>query len=403
VAPAAGPALPEAGTSVLSATDRTRIAEARRLSDRLGDAILDGWSRAPFAVLLVADDREILIGHPAPSGEFHPLGRDVLLGEPVAARPRQLAAGLLATFPAVPGSPVPTIVVGRAEATDARASTPWVVTLLHEHFHQVQMSWPGYQPGVTALDLAGGDTTGMWMLDYPFPYDDPGVGRSFAALGSRLIEALDARGTPRFDAAVRAYVAARAALRERLDPADYRYLAFQLWQEGIARYTEMRVAAWAAERYRPSARFRSLADFEPFAGVAGRLAAGLRAELAGLSLREERRAAFYPVGAAEGLILDLWSPHWRRRYLAEPFDTGPYFDREPARASASARRSSAGMRPLPCIATMRPAAHRGSAPAAEIHSGFRDAPRRIRTHGAPGSGLFATPITGTRPSSAAAR
>ena len=50
-----------------------------------------------------------------------------------------------------------------------------MLTVLHEHFHQLQQSQPGYFQGVEALGLSGGDQTGMWMLNYPFPYKTPAV------------------------------------------------------------------------------------------------------------------------------------------------------------------------------------------------------------------------------------
>lgn len=58
----------------------------------------------------------------------------------VGARKRQFRPEFLATFPAV--GVVPTIVVGRGENTAARTSTRWALTLLHEHFRQLQYSQP---------------------------------------------------------------------------------------------------------------------------------------------------------------------------------------------------------------------------------------------------------------------
>ena len=56
-----------AQTPKLSLTDGTRLIEAFRVGDRLGDRIWPGWSRAPFAVLLVTPEYEFLIRHPLPS------------------------------------------------------------------------------------------------------------------------------------------------------------------------------------------------------------------------------------------------------------------------------------------------------------------------------------------------
>lgn len=124
--------------------DRIRIAEAFRLGDALGNRIWKNWDRAPFAVLLVTPDFEFLVRHPKPSSQFALLGYDTLLKSQIYFRKRVLGPNLLATFPAVEGSPVSTIVIGQAENTSAKTSTRWVITMVHEHFHQLQNSQPTY-------------------------------------------------------------------------------------------------------------------------------------------------------------------------------------------------------------------------------------------------------------------
>lgn len=84
-------------------------------------------------------------------------------------RKRMYPIAMQATFPGVNG--VNTIVIGHAELTADKTSTRWVLTVLHEHFHQLVYSQPGYYADVEKLGLAHGDKTGMWMLNYPFPYD----------------------------------------------------------------------------------------------------------------------------------------------------------------------------------------------------------------------------------------
>ena len=120
--------------------DRTRLAEAFRLGDQLGDELWPGWSKAPFAVLLVTPDKEFLIRHPQPSNDFTSIGYDTKLKSEVFYRDRKFQTNLLATFPAVGG--VSTIVIGQAENTARKTSTPWVITLMHEHFHQLQDAQP---------------------------------------------------------------------------------------------------------------------------------------------------------------------------------------------------------------------------------------------------------------------
>lgn len=298
-------------TATLAWDDRLRIAEAFRLADAIGDSIWAGSSSAPFAVLLVTPEREFLVRHPRPSSDFTRVGYDSLLRSEVLARARTLAPTLLATFPAVGGAP--TIVVGQPGAT-GKSSTEWVLTLVHEHFHQLQTSQSDYYARVEALGLARGDQTGMWMLDYPFPYDSSLVQARVAALAAQLDSTLLATSSDERRSHWLAAQAARAALRAALTPDDDRYLAFQMWQEGAARYTELLAARFAARRYTPTGPFRTLPDFIPFATAAARIEAGIHAGLHA-PLNERRRVTFYPLGAAYALVLDEMAPGWRAKYL----------------------------------------------------------------------------------------
>ena len=305
-APVGAPAL-----ATLAPDDRIRIAEAFRLGDAIGDSIWPGWTSAPFAVLLVTPEREFLVRHPRPSADFTRVGYDSLLGSEVLVRGRTLSPSLLATFPAVGG--VPTIVVGQPRAT-GKSSTEWVLTLLHEHFHQLQTSRPDYYARVGALGLARGDQTGMWMLNYAFPYDSTVVQSRFGALAAQLDSALSAAAPDARQSHWLAARVARAALRAALPPDDERYLAFQMWQEGVARYTELLAARFAARRFTPSPAFAALPDFVPFGAAAARIESGIHAGLRA-PLARDRRVAFYPVGAATALLLDEENAEWKDGYF----------------------------------------------------------------------------------------
>jgi hypothetical protein len=301
-----------APASALAWDDRLRIAEAFRLGDAIGDAIWPGWTSAPFVVLLVTPEQEFLVRHPRPSPDFTRIGYDSLLESDVFARARTLSPSLLASFPAAAG--VPTIVVGQPSAV-GKSSTEWVLSLVHEHFHQLQTSRPGYFARVDSLGLARGDRTGMWMLNYAFPYDSALVQSRIAALAAHLDSMLLATTADERRSHWLAAQVARVALRAVLTPDDDRYLAFQMWQEGVARYTELLAARFAARRYTPSGSFRTLPDFISFDSAASRIEAGIHAGLRA-PLSERRRAAFYPLGAAYALALDEFDAGWRGSYLA---------------------------------------------------------------------------------------
>jgi hypothetical protein len=310
------------GNPTLSQDDRVRLAEAFRLGTELGNQVWRAWDKAPFAVLLVTAEHEFLIRHPRPSKDFKLIGHDQLLQSDVYFRPRQFSPSWLATFPAVGG--VSTIVVGRAENTDAKTSTPWVVTLMHEHFHQLQDSQPNAYADLDALNLSNGDTSGMWMLNYPFAYESPEVQQQFVVMSRALADALRT-GKQNFPAKLKVYLDARQQLQLMLKPDDYKYFSMQLWKEGIARYTEYRVARLSAQRFKPSKAFRALQDFTSFQDTADKLWNGILHELDTLKLQDYKRVAFYPIGAGEGLLLDKIKPRWHDRYLAEKFYVDKYF------------------------------------------------------------------------------
>ena len=307
-------------TPALREVDRTRLAEAFRLSDQLADELWTGWSKAPLAVLLVTPEKEFLIRHPQPSKDFTSLGYDPKLKSEVFYRDRKFQTNLLATFAAVGG--ISTIVIGQAENTDSKTSTPWVITLMHEHFHQLQDSQPNFFKDTEALNLSHGDQTGMWMLNFPFPYETAAVSQQVSVLVRLLLEAMNDKSK------LSDYLAARDTLKQMLTPDDYKYFSFQLWKEGIARYTEYRVAHWAAAKYQPTREFRALKDFTTFSAAADQQHDLLVHELSTLKLENYKRVAFYPIGAAEGLLLDQTNPKWRSRYFAEKFDNSSYFIRK---------------------------------------------------------------------------
>jgi hypothetical protein len=302
--PASAPRLPH--------NDRVRIAEALQLTHQLGDRIWPGLKDTPMPILLVGDSAEFLVRQGRPGGDFRPSG-DSLAGFPIWSRPRRLSPTMLATFP-IEGSP--TIVIGSAERT-GKTSTEWVLTLLHEHFHQWQYSRPDYYSGVARLDLSQGDSTGMWMLSYPFPYDSARVAQAVRRWAGGLLHALER--SPANAEAMTEVIKARDGLRVLVSPADYRYLEFELWQEGVARYIEYRAAQTAAQQETPSAEFRTLKDYRSYRATAAQARTDLLRELKRMDTRRDRRVIVYPLGAAIALLLDETRPEWKQAYVSAPF------------------------------------------------------------------------------------
>lgn len=206
---------------------------------------------------------------------------------------------LLAAMPVF--GPPSTIVMGTPEATGLDRTT-WVRTILHEHFHQWQASRPGYFTRVDALDLKGGDTSGMWMLNFPFPYRDSSVGTAYGKASVALADALAARGHPDFLDKFDRYLEARRAFATSAGERNWRYLEFELWQEGGARWTEYAIAQ----------RDTNISARE--AALAGE--AKLLSRLRQPDLAAQGRELVYVYGTAELMLIDTCGPKWRDAYPA---------------------------------------------------------------------------------------
>jgi len=147
----------EGSQAQLPAIEAVRLAEAYRLVEEVGNRIWPGFDSVPFPVLLVTDEIEYLVGweKAAPQG-FEALGVDKILRKNVLSRPATFPPGIEASFPAF--GPPAVVVLGTAQATE-RTSAEWVLTVLHEHLHQLQHEAPGSStrlaPGSGRCSIAG--------------------------------------------------------------------------------------------------------------------------------------------------------------------------------------------------------------------------------------------------------
>jgi hypothetical protein len=307
----------EVSTSQIPAPDAIRIKEFYRLAAAIQDGVWADWSKVPAPVMLVTSETEFLTHHPAPPKEFKNVGDDLY------ARPRQFPVKLQATFPAF--GPPSVIVIGEPANTESKTSTPWLFTVMHEHFHQLQNAQPGYFKAVDDLGLSRGDTTGMWMLNYPFPYEKAEVGESFGHLRDLLLRAVDEKDPATFEKLAKEYVGQRRRFFAQLSEDDHKYFSFQLWQEGVARYTQVK-AAEAAAQFEPTAEYAALPDFESFSKYAARARAETLDELRQADLATWKRIIVYSFGAAEGFLLDRMNPKWKAQYFQKMASTDSYFE-----------------------------------------------------------------------------
>lgn len=274
------------------------LAQARSFAQVHGEALWPGYGTAPFGFLLVNEKEESLLCRDQVPDGFRPAGTDTATGCKRYTRARSgLPDTLLAAMPMF--GPPAVIVMGTPKST-GRTEANWLRTILHEHFHQWQNSLPDYYPRAFALDLTGGDQTGMWMLNYPFPYSRADMIAAQATASHVLADAVAARGTAEFKPKLDAYLAKRAAFRAAVSEKDWRYIDFQLWQEGVARWTEIQLG-------------KAYPD-EAVAASAARLEQRTLEELRKPDIAGLGREFVYAYGAAEAMLLAACGPKWRERY-----------------------------------------------------------------------------------------
>jgi hypothetical protein len=290
----------------IPADDAVRIGEFHRLAAQIEDGIWPNWSHVPEPVLLVTKNGEFLRDFPNPPKDFHPVG------DGFWTRPTQLPMNFQATMPLF--GPPAVIVIGEPANTQSRTSTPWEIVMMHEHFHQLQDAQPGYFAAVAALGLSGGEKNGMWMLNYPFPYSRPDVVKSFGELRDQLLRTVEEPDAKRFRQEAAKYAAMRKQFFAQLSASDDTYLSFELWQEGVARYTQIR-AGEAAGEYQPTKQYKALPDYQSFSTYAPEMRAQTLEELRTIDITKARREVVYSFGGTEGLLLDRLNPQWKSEYF----------------------------------------------------------------------------------------
>ena len=302
--------------SALSRRDAALIAEAYHLRQSLGDTVWPGWSKISIPFLYVTAEYEYAIDFPKKLSGFHIMDQDVLLGRPMQARKRTLSRDLSATFDF---QDVDAVVMGTPEEL-TKSLGSWVLTATHEMFHVLQHT-RGSNEKKGGLGI-GSEGDASWNINFPFPYKDNDV-MNLIHLQSYLVY-LAVTNTSKEDLNYNARTAVETIrvyknFLNKISSAEphYKYSQLQEWSEGIAFYTEYKIAeAAATTTYKPLAEFRHLQGFTTYQKVwtdeyKNRL---FLAKHAGRAARS--RTAFYHVGLGKGLLLDRLMPDWKTRYFS---------------------------------------------------------------------------------------
>jgi len=274
-------------------------------------SVVDLWPRydkAPQGFLLTLPGKEILICHGSAVKGFTDYSKTSAIDCDIQSRAGNIfPQNLLAAAPIIEEKS--TIVMGTPEST-GKSQVEWLITIFHEHFHQYQSVFENYYDRLNALGLSDGDKTGMWMLNYPFPYSDKRFVSRFRNASKALYKALTCE-VDVFPQYVKTYLKQRQALKDVLTDNDLKYLEMQLWAEGVARWTEIEMAERVPDK-RIAQAARSMRKAE-------------LAHLKTIDPATEERTIVYPFGAAEAMLLERCSSDWRKEY-ATYMSLGPLID-----------------------------------------------------------------------------
>lgn len=273
-----------------------------------GDTIWENIHNTPLKILLITDSLEFLFNHNNPSKDFELYKYDSLLKTNIYVRPRVFPPFLRATFPAVNNQDC--IVAGNSSNTE-KSDEDWVIMLLHEHFHLYQGENNKYKKNIKLLSKKISNGSDNWMLDYNFPYNDQSINQLIKEYITIINETYLSIGKGNYKEKINQLRTKQAELKKLLSSNDFDYYSFQIWQEGIATYTETKY-------------LNELNQNKDFIKKTTGLDYNLKNEthlskyqnyLLNGDLQKEKRNLFYSIGMLQGIINDIENPEWRSTYF----------------------------------------------------------------------------------------
>ncbi len=123
------------------------------------------------------------------------------------------------------------------------------------------------------------------------------------------------------------YVAQRTKFFAQLSGDDRKYLSFQLWKEGIARYTQVKAAEEAAKDHKAMSAYAALPDFETFGTYVSRARAETLSELQHADLATSQRVIVYSWGSSRGLPSRPRQPEMEGQLFQKSVYAGSVFRR----------------------------------------------------------------------------
>jgi len=327
---------------VLSAADKARLAETRRLIQELGENVWPGWGQTDFPMIVYNEEFAFLVGYPNPpdgwvkvpagvenGGGWELVAEDTFTGQGYY---RQRLSGVtpeaftvmvgerwvcsLPTFDWMQIGLIQTIrndlpsflrpifpyrlFVGQLVSGDDQ----YISLNAHECFH-------AYQGIVTAEKLAAAENANMQYASQ-YPWTDGALQSDWQAELKLLTDALRTDDPAQSMELARSFLTVRSA-RRTSGVLSAELIAFEQkreWLEGLARYAELEIWRLASVKdYLPIPETGDLLQFDQYRGFERRWTN----ELAQIQMMadDEGDGRFYYSGMAQAYLLDRLSPGWK--------------------------------------------------------------------------------------------
>jgi hypothetical protein len=296
----------------LTKQDAALIREAFNLQSVLGNFVWPDWksSKAPF--LYKTHETDYLINHPNPPEDFKPF-YDKTWGGQIMVRANKDTLDYQAAYPI---SNITTVVI--TEPSQDYDPYLWVLKAVHELFHVYQGSDRIVNPFVGAYK-------DKHELSFPFDYSNNYILAECRIEAELLFNLVTKKELTEGDSTV-----SRRVFKSMLkifngtfsDSLQFKYKQWMEWNEGVAKYTEQKMAELAQNpsNYKPSKEFSDLFPNSSFSKLWNSIYAGQIFPIRFIGEGVTGRMMFYYSGMAKALVLDRIHPDWRTHYFLNTLD-----------------------------------------------------------------------------------
>ncbi|MBE0671564.1 MAG: hypothetical protein IH588_13330 [Anaerolineales bacterium] len=337
-----------ASVDVLSAADKTRLAETQHLRQNLGDEVWPGWGQTDIPMIVYNEESAFLVGffNPpegwvnVPAGIQHgqgwePVADETFMGEQYY---RQRLDGITPeAFTVMVGErwvcSLPTFdwmqISLRQSIRDDLPSflqpvfpyrlfirqlvggdDQYISLNVHECFH-------AYQGLLAAGKLAAAENSNI-QYESQYPWENEALQTDWQTELALLADALRMTDQDQSLELVRRFLEVRAARRDsaNLSPELIAYEQKREWLEGLARYAELEIWHQASlGKYIPTPESVLLSDFEEYGNFDQRWSRELDqfSRMAG----DEGDGRFYYTGMAQAYLLDRLMSDWKSHVFNE--------------------------------------------------------------------------------------